>query len=65
MLLKHKHQEGCNDDPDSVCPEIVRGEDFWEVCKEMQLKKAFQQLCVRIRRQHRTQLLPCAKITDL
>lgn len=33
----------CNGDPDSVCPEIVRNEDFWEVCKEMQLKKAFQQ----------------------
>lgn len=29
------------DDPDSICPEIVRGEDFCEVCKEMQLKKAF------------------------
>lgn len=59
------NEEGCNVVPDSVCPQIVRGEDFWEVCREMQLKKVFQQFHVRIQRQHRIQLLLYAKITDL
>lgn len=55
----------CNGDPDSVCPEIVRNEDFLGSLQRNAVEKSLSAVLVRIKRQHKTHPLPCAKITDL